>query len=179
MIGADASEQQFVLADLSKKIAGIAAARYAWKALIANRHHLADPRALPILIVEEDYGKKWLKDTLDVVFKSMREEGLFDRHDRPPIDFVKASLLGGKSLRAEPVAMRYEVRRIWHFGSHAGLEDQMCTWDHNDPKSPSPDRVDALVHGSLWLKGKEGRRASISYRLDNATLPTTRLTPFG
>lgn len=179
VIGTDEQDQQFVIADLSKKLAGIAAAKHAWKALLEHRHHLADQHTMPLLIVEEDYGKKWLKDVLEVVFKSMRDAGLFDRHDRPPIDFVKASLLGGKSLRAEPVAMRYEVGRIWHFGVHPGLEDQMATWDPNDKKSPSPDRVDALVHGSLWLKGKEGKRASISSRLDNATLPTTRLTPFG
>jgi phage terminase large subunit-like protein len=180
VIGGTASYEQYVLNDLSRKLAGLPAARLAWRALLDARTHLADPRRMPKLIVEEDYGKKWLKDTLQVVFESMRGEGLFDRYDKPPIEFVKASDRGGgKEHRAEPVAMRYEVNRIHHVGAHPGLEDQQCTWDPRDKKAKSPDRVDGLVYGSLHLRDREGRVASVSSRLDTATLPTTKLTPFG
>lgn len=179
VVGADANYEQYVLADLSKKIAGLAAARLAWRTLLDARRWLADQRRMPKLIVEEDYGKKWLKDTLAVVFKSMQDEGLFDKWDKPPIEFVKATEKGGKLLRAEPVAMRYEVKRIHHYGVHYGLEDQQCTWDPADTKAGSPDRVDALVHAADYLKGREGRVGKVSKGLDNATLPTTKLTPFG
>jgi phage terminase large subunit-like protein len=179
VIGASATYEQFVLEDLSRKIAGLPAARLAWKAVLDARRHCVDPRRMPKLIVEEDYGKKWLKDTLQVVFESMQAEGLFDRYDRPPIEFVKAAEQGGKLLRAEPIAMRYEVRRIHHAGIFPGLEDQQCTWDPKDPKAKSPDRVDGLVHGATYLKGRENRTSSVSDRLDHASLPTTRLTPLG
>lgn len=178
VIGASATYEQFVLKDLSRKIAGLPAARLAWKSLLEARVHLSDPKRLPVLVVEEDYGKKWLKDTLQVVFESMQEEGLFDRYDKPPIRYVKAAELGGKLLRAEPIAMRYEVNRIHHVGVLPGLEDQQCTWDPKEAKPKSPDRIDGLVHGATYLKGREGRVASVSSQLDNASLPTTRLTPF-
>jgi phage terminase large subunit-like protein len=177
VVGATDTYEQYVLADLSRKTAGLPAARLAWKSVLEARKWLADPRRMPKLVVEEDYGKKWLKDTLQVVFESMREEGLFDKYDRPPIEFVKASEKGGKFLRAEPCAMRYEVKRIHHVGVLHGLEDQQCTWDPADKKSPSPDRMDGLVHASEYLKKREGRTAAVSNRLDNTTLPTTRLTP--
>jgi phage terminase large subunit-like protein len=177
VLGASDTYEQFVLADLSRKIAGLPAARLAWKTVLESRKYLHDQRRMPTLVVEEDYGKKWLKDTLQVVFEQMQGEGLFDRYDKPPIEFVKAAERGGKFLRAEPCAMRYEVHRVHHVGVLAGLEDQQCTWDPADPKAKSPDRVDALVHGSERLKQREGRIAGVSSRLDNASLPVTRLTP--
>lgn len=177
VIGASATYEQFVLADLSRKIAGLPAARLAWKSLLEARRYLSDPRRLPTLVVEEDYGKKWLKDTLQVVFETMQAEGLFDRYDKPPIQYVKATEKGGKFLRAEPCAMRYEVHRIHHAGIFPALEDQQCTWDPNDKKSPSPDRLDGLVHGSEHLKKRESRVAGISTKADSLSLPITRLTP--
>jgi len=60
-----------------------------------------------------------------------------------PVKVVFASR--GKLTRAEPVAALYEQQRIHHVGTHAALEDEMCTWIPGDPKFKSPDRVDALV----------------------------------
>jgi phage terminase large subunit-like protein len=163
---------QYVIADHSKRISGMASARHAWNVLL---EHDAD-----CLVVEEDYAKDYLKDTLTVVYKEMQEEGKFRRYDRAPIEYVKARKYGGaKKVRALPVSMRYEVGRVHHVGVHAGLEDSQCTWDPNDTKADSPDRVDALVYACLWLRDQEGRRTAVSSAGNNLTLPVTRLTPLG
>lgn len=61
-----------------------------------------------------------------------------------PVKTVHASR--GKAKRAEPVSALYQQRRIHHVGMFPDLEDQMCTWDSDDPdKSWSPDRMDAMV----------------------------------
>jgi phage terminase large subunit-like protein len=52
----------------------------------------------------------------------------------------------GKRIRAEPVSMLYEQRRIWHIGQgFKRLEDQMLEFNPEDPHMDSPDRVDAMV----------------------------------
>lgn len=170
VVGTTGDGHMYVLADHSKKVSGMASARHAWSILL---EHDAD-----CLVVEEDYAKDYLKDTLSVVYRDMQSEGKFPKYDRPPVEYVKASKLGGKKLRAEPVAMRYEVGRVHHVGVLAGLEDQQTTWDPTDPKAKSPDRVDAMVHACLWLRNKEGRRTAVSSG-NNLTLPVTRLTPLG
>ena len=48
-----------------------------------------------------------------------------------------------KRCRAEPVAMMYEQRKIFHIRSFPELEAQMCQFVPGVGKSP--DRVDALV----------------------------------
>jgi len=172
VVAATQDAHQYVIADHSKRISGMASARHAWNVLIL---HDAD-----CLIVEEDYAKDYLKDTLSVVYKEMQEEGKFRKYDRAPIEYVKARKYGGaKKVRALPVSMRYEVGRVHHVGVHPGLEDTMCTWDPNDTKADSPDRVDALVYASLWLRDQEGRRSMVSSAANNMTLPVTRLTPLG
>lgn len=50
----------------------------------------------------------------------------------------------GKALRAEPVSLAYEQKRVHHLGFFAELEDQMTTWEPELAKK-SPDRLDALV----------------------------------
>lgn len=55
----------------------------------------------------------------------------------------------GKSLRADPIAALSEQGRIHHVGrTFEMLEDQMVQWL---PGSPSPDRLDAYVHGFTKL----------------------------
>lgn len=54
----------------------------------------------------------------------------------------------GKVVRAEPVSMLYEQKRVHHVGRFAQLEDQMCDFTSDFDKDVfgySPDRVDALV----------------------------------
>lgn len=60
-----------------------------------------------------------------------------------PFKDVRASR--GKSKRAHGVAALYEQGRIKHCGAFPELVEQMCTWDPEDDKQASPDRLDALV----------------------------------
>ena len=71
-----------------------------------------------------------------------------------------------KRTRAEPVAALYEQGRVHHVGTfdygdavddRTGLETQLCTWEPEvadggkHHKTPSPDRLDALVWGLTYL----------------------------
>ncbi len=66
----------------------------------------------------------------------------------------------GKFLRAEPVSALYEKGRIFHYGYHTELEDQMLDFkvdfDRN-AEGYSPDRLDALVWGLTFLFLKTGK----------------------
>lgn len=54
-----------------------------------------------------------------------------------------------KEIRAEPVASLYEKGRVSHVGSElTELEDMLTTWEPA-AGAPSPDALDALVHG-VW-----------------------------
>jgi phage terminase large subunit-like protein len=64
-----------------------------------------------------------------------------------PLKAVHAKV--GKRLRAEPIAALYEQGKVTHAEHFDKLEDQMLTWEADDPKSP--DRLDALVHALTEL----------------------------
>lgn len=64
----------------------------------------------------------------------------------------------GKQIRADPVEAQYEKGRVHHVGVLVDLENQLTSWV---PGSPSPDRLDALVHGITDL-AKTIAPASIS-----------------
>ena len=66
-----------------------------------------------------------------------------------PLKAVHAKV--GKRLRAEPVAALYQQRKVYHVQHFDKLENQMLTWEADDPKSP--DRLDALVHALTELSG--------------------------
>ena len=58
-----------------------------------------------------------------------------------------------KGLRAEPVAAMYETGRVHHVGPFPELEEEQCTWEAGNKKSP--DRIDALCYSvSSLLLGK-------------------------
>jgi phage terminase large subunit-like protein len=78
--------------------------------------------------------------------------GTIVRSIDPNVPYMPVHVSKGKKIRAEPVAALYEQHRIKHYGSHAGLETQMTSWDARSEKSP--DRVDAMVGGitELMLK---------------------------
>lgn len=57
-----------------------------------------------------------------------------------PITLVHASR--GKLTRAEPVAAKYEQKKMHHVGAYPRLESQMTTYDGS---GDSPDRMDAMV----------------------------------
>lgn len=135
--------EDYVLADWSAKIVGMPAARRAWEMFL--RYDAT------WLIVETNYGKKWLTTVLTDAYKAMQAEGLFGQGP-PPIRDVTS--LAGKRLRAEPVAARYEQGRWHHVGTFTELEDQMVTWVPEESPG-SPDRIDALVQAGLYLMGGE------------------------
>ena len=61
-----------------------------------------------------------------------------------PVTKVRATR--GKYLRAAPVALLYQQRRVRHAGAFPELEDEMCAFGPDGlPGSRSPDRLDALV----------------------------------
>ena len=69
-----------------------------------------------------------------------------------PVKVVTASR--SKRVRAEPIAARYEQKKIFHIRPLEALEEQMCTW--TPEKAESPDRMDALVWGMSELFPKGG-----------------------
>lgn len=174
VVGQDANYEAYVIADHSCAMAGRAAAEKAWR-LVAEYRHLLPPHRTPTLVVEEDYGKKWLKDTLEDVYEELRKEGVFDPYDPMPLEYQQATLLGAKDVRAEPVVMRYETNRFHHVGVFKQLERQQCTWDRRDKKQKSPDRVDGLVHAGLWLRAQEPFASTVSSWADNMQMPIGQL----
>lgn len=159
--------RDYVLGDWSKRIVGHAAARRAWEMVLLY--------GASVLIVEENQGKRWLREVLVRAYREMQDEGLFPPGGNPPLKMVVAKV--GKRLRAEPVAARYEQGAVSHVrGQNLGdLETQMVNWvPEETPKSP--DRIDALVYAMLWLSGREHVMAAMASPA-RAQLPRTTLGP--
>lgn len=66
----------------------------------------------------------------------------------------------GKELRAEPVTLAYDQRRVIHAGEFPQLEDQMTTWVRDD--GISPDRMDAMVYALTALVVSASYRSGIA-----------------
>ena len=64
----------------------------------------------------------------------------------------------GKTTRAEPVSGLYERGKVFHFGLHKKLEDEMVIFTSGMAKSP--DRVDALVWCLTHFIGKKNHQRS-------------------
>ncbi len=64
-----------------------------------------------------------------------------------PMRPVRAKI--SKHLRAEPIAALYEQGKVFHTEHFEKLENQMLSWEADDPKSP--DRLDAMVHALTSL----------------------------
>lgn len=81
--------------------------------------------------------------------------GIVDPKQR--IKWIPVFSARDKRTRADPVAGMYEAERVHHVENPdkvnhlAALEEEMVSWDPWDPKAPSPNRVDALVHGITYL----------------------------
>jgi phage terminase large subunit-like protein len=75
----------------------------------------------------------------------------------PTIKVLEVHSKYGKALRAEPVVLAYEQKRVHHVGYLQDLESQMYSWIP-ESASKSPDRVDALVHAltALLIKPPPG-----------------------
>jgi phage terminase large subunit-like protein len=74
----------------------------------------------------------------------------------PSIKVLEVHSKHGKQLRAEPIVLAYEQRRVHHVGYLQDLESQMYSWIPGEGKSP--DRIDALVHAltALLIKPPPG-----------------------
>jgi len=153
-------EDDYVLADVTKRIVGTPAARLAWETFRTWD--------ATWLVVETNMGKKWVIQVMSDAYKAMQAEGLFPPGP-PPIKEVTS--LAGKKLRAEPVAARYEQGRVHHVGTFVELEDQQCTWEPG--AAASPDRIDALVQAGLFLMGREGKLVRVAAPPLDAFMPTT------
>jgi phage terminase large subunit-like protein len=81
-----------------------------------------------------------------------------------PVGTVHAQV--GKRLRAEPIAALYEKHIVYHMAHFDKLEGQMTSWEPYDPKSKSPDRVDALVHALTELNPSGSKSRFISELMD-------------
>lgn len=142
----DRKDHYYVVEDASVRLSGRDAARHVWKVFA---RHSAD-----VLAVETNLGKQWLTEILRSTYKEMQDEGIFPQYTTPPIKEIHSN--HGKKLRAEPVAIRYQQKRVHHVGAFEHLETQMVGWDPTDSKV-SPDRLDALVHAIRYLMEGENR----------------------
>lgn len=89
------------------------------------------------LVIEDNQGGDMVEEMIEIV------------DPRVPVRRVRSSR--GKRIRAEPVAMLYEQRRVSHVGFLPELEDELCSWVPGE--SDSPNRLDALVHIITALVG--------------------------
>jgi phage terminase large subunit-like protein len=136
----DGSMQGYVLADRS--IRGTPE-EWARRAVQLYRELGADR-----IIAEKNNGGEMVESVIRSVDRSV------------PITLVHASR--GKVVRAEPISALYEQGRVHHVGRFDKLEDQMCLFAQDMPRTEgSPDRVDALVWGltSLFDKIVSRRKA--------------------
>ena len=102
----------------------------------------------------------------------------------PSIKVLEVHSKHGKQLRAEPIVLAYEQKRVHHVGYLQDLESQMYSWIPGEGKSP--DRIDALVHAltALLIKPPPGfsggkiRAKSLSDRRLPKTSPGERTKIF-
>lgn len=112
-----------------------------WPAIVvdaAKRHNAT-------IVIETNRGLNFLRALIRPL----------DRHVQ--IDEVVSTKK--KDDRALPIANLYQLGKIFHVGTHARLEDQMCNWDpasqqaqRQRRQATSPDRIDALVHAIAKLR---------------------------
>lgn len=95
-------------------------------------------------------AKKW---NAPIVAEKNQGHALIDlaiKAEDPSVKVYAVHSKVGKQLRAEPVALAYEQKRVHHIGYLADLESQMTNWLPGETRK-SPDRLDALVHGVTAL----------------------------
>jgi phage terminase large subunit-like protein len=129
-------------------------------------------------VYEENLGKRYLQEVLQDAYHELVEQGVFPRHSTPTMKPVHAR--HGKKTRAEPVAMRCEQGRLHVVGEWPELEDQMVLYDPISTRE-SPDRMDALVHASIYLMAGEKRQMRVSdpakydFRMDQSLYDLSKL----
>jgi len=96
------------------------------------------------VVAETNAGGDWIESLLRTKDKTVTYHG------------ITAS--DSKKGRAEPVSGLYEQGRVHHVGIFPELEDELTTW--TGPPMPSPNRLDAVVHGFAFLfdLAKKGKK---------------------
>jgi len=134
-----AAQFEYVLADLTGRFTPDQWGRTVWAAV--------EDWSADAIVAEKNYGGLMVKHVLET-----------NKPDRTDARIVLVDSRRGKELRAEPVVARYEQGRVFHVGERgdlSDLEDEQTTWVPG-PGSASPNRIDALVHGSTELARGRG-----------------------
>lgn len=150
-----AGDTEYVLADATGKYSPDQWGRKVWQ--------LVDEFAVDAIVAEKNYGGQMVRYVLETTKRYARSDAAVrDVNSRR-----------GKQLRAEPVVAKYEQGRVLHVGARGDLKDleeEMTSWVPGE--GPSPNRVDALVHGSTAL-GKGRGPATVSNPANlNRRVPT-------
>ncbi len=136
--GDDGAGHAYVLADYSLRGSPDQVMR---RAVDAWRAHSAD-----CIVFEDQSGGDWLVTAL--------------RHVDANVPYKKVHAMRGKYLRAQPVAMLMEQKRIHHAGTadeFERLEDQLCAITEDSDRSKAhDDRADAYCWAISELRGLSG-----------------------
>lgn len=102
------------------------------------------------IIAEKNFGGEMVRATIQAADANA------------PVRLVTASR--GKSVRAEPISMRYAQGQVHHAGRFPALEDQLCAFASNGYMgSDSPDRADAAIWALTYLFGAGDGTAIIEF----------------
>ena len=96
------------------------------------------------VVAEVNQGGSGIREAIEVAAAEISEE--IGREVIVPVRSVWAK--ESKKARAEPVGALYERGRIHHVGLFEHCEKELTTWL---PGMPSPNRMDAIVHGATHL----------------------------
>lgn len=147
----DRNDHIYIVADESVRLVGREAALHAW--------HVFARYECDSLVYEDNLGKAWMRQVFTDAYRELQKAGVFPPgNHKPPMAEIHANQ--GKQLRAEPVGLRYEQRRVHHIGKFEALENQMVQWDPVNSRE-SPDRLDALVHAVRHLMEGEKKRVRV------------------
>jgi len=118
--GMDGFGKAYVLEDLS-----ISASPEIWSKRVADTYQKYHAR---LVVIERNAGGELLENLLKSINCDMKIKSVY--------------AYTSKISRAEPIAILYQKKMIFHARQFHKLEMQMVTYE---PKSKSPDRLDALV----------------------------------
>lgn len=131
-------------------------------------HALLDHGASRV-VLEDNYGKLMATDVLRSAWQAEVAPALAAKgRNRPMPHISPVNAQAGKRLRAEPIAVRYDLGQVHHVDDGSGhlsdVEAQMIGWTGS---GDSPDRLDALVHAlTALLEGQheEGSQVVVPAR---------------
>lgn len=108
------------------------------------------------IVAEKNYGGDMVRSVIKNAIRDFAGDGL--SAETIPVKLVTSRR--GKVIRAEPIVQLYEKELAYHWdpsGNRARLvklEDELTSWVPG--KGPSPNRLDALVHGAHELAKTAG-----------------------